>query len=176
MASCLVAFSSTPLESTLLPAHSCKLVEEAFCRLYLQLECSTISAAKLHTQNLASSDLDWKRLRNSRTCLVCLRRSPEHVLQCSHSLCDICVCVFGNACSEMEYTYQLSHCPLCLLQLELKVRLKPPTAGTRLLVLDGGGIRGAFTLRALRALEQSRKLPYPVYDEFDLSLGTSSGK
>ncbi|CAN9183590.1 unnamed protein product [Alternaria alternata] len=46
--------------------------------------------------------------------------------------------------------------------------------GSRLLVLDGGGIRGIFTLQILRALDQHRKLPYPVYDEFDLTLGTST--
>ncbi|CAN9376446.1 unnamed protein product [Alternaria alternata] len=62
---------------------------------------------------------------------------------------------------------------LCLYCLFL--RLKPPTAGSRLLVLDGGGIRGIFTLQILRALDQHRKLPYPVYDEFDLTLGTSTG-
>ncbi|CAN9279721.1 unnamed protein product [Alternaria alternata] len=61
---------------------------------------------------------------------------------------------------------------LCLYCLFL--RLKPPTAGSRLLVLDGGGIRGIFTLQILRALDQYRKLPYPIYDEFDLTLGTST--
>ena len=43
-------------------------------------------------------------------------------------------------------------------------------------MLDGGGIRGIFTLQILRALDQYRKLPYPIYDEFDLTLGTSTGE
>ena len=56
------------------------------------------------------------------------------------------------------------------------MRLKLLTAGPRVLVLDGGGIRGAFTLRAIEALEQYRDLPYPIYDDFDLALGTSIGR
>lgn len=43
-------------------------------------------------------------------------------------------------------------------------------------MLDGGGIWGIFTLQILRALDQHRKLPYPIYDEFDLMLGTSTGE
>jgi patatin-like phospholipase/acyl hydrolase len=75
----------------------------------------------------------------------------------------------------MEYTYLMTRCILCQQSGEITVRVKPPTAGSRLLVLDGGGIRGAFTLQALKALERERRLPYPLYDEFDLALGTSSG-
>ncbi|KAI1676214.1 hypothetical protein KJE20_14192, partial [Pyrenophora tritici-repentis] len=75
----------------------------------------------------------------------------------------------------MEYSYRISQCILCHSNVELTVRLKPPTAGSRLLVLDGGGIRGIFTLHILQALDKYRKLPYPIYDEFDLTLGTSTG-
>jgi predicted patatin/cPLA2 family phospholipase len=75
----------------------------------------------------------------------------------------------------MEYSYRLTRCTLCKSTGDLEVRIKPPTAGSRLLVLDGGGIRGAFTLQVLQALDEHRKLPYPIYDEFDLALGTSTG-
>jgi len=75
----------------------------------------------------------------------------------------------------MEHAYYISHCILCHSKSELLIRLKPPTAGGRVLVLDGGGIRGIFTLQILRALDQYRNLPYPIYDEFDLTLGTSTG-
>jgi patatin-like phospholipase/acyl hydrolase len=76
----------------------------------------------------------------------------------------------------MEYSYTISQCFLCQSKGELTVRLKPPTAGSRLLVLDGGGIRGIVTLQILLALDKYRKLPYPIYDEFDLTLGTSTGE
>lgn len=70
----------------------------------------------------------------------------------------------------------IRECILCQKSTRLIARLKPPTAGTRLLVLDGGGIRGIFTLQAIKALDLVRNLPYPIYDEFDLALGTSSGR
>lgn len=76
----------------------------------------------------------------------------------------------------MEYAYCISQCILCQSKGKLTIRLKPPTAGSRLLVLDGGGIRGISTLKILHALDQYRKLPYAIYDEFDLTLGTSTGK
>jgi patatin-like phospholipase/acyl hydrolase len=55
------------------------------------------------------------------------------------------------------------------------VRIKPPTAGSRLLVLNRGSVRGALTLQILKALDEHRRLPYPIYDEFNLALGTSTG-
>jgi patatin-like phospholipase/acyl hydrolase len=76
----------------------------------------------------------------------------------------------------MEYAYQIRRCILCQLTGDMEVRIKPPTAGSRLLVLDGGGVRGAFTLHILQALEKHWRLPYPIYDDFDLALGTSTGK
>lgn len=76
----------------------------------------------------------------------------------------------------MEYSYHMTTCILCQRAVNVMVRIKPPTAGSRLLVLDGGGIRGIFTLQILQAVEKHRRLPYPVYDEFDLALGTSTGK
>jgi len=70
----------------------------------------------------------------------------------------------------------ISHCILCKHREDSTIRLKPPTAGPRLLVLDGGGVRGAFTLLALKALEDNRQLPYSLREEFDLVVGTSSGE
>lgn len=69
----------------------------------------------------------------------------------------------------------MTMCLTCRISNKLTVDLKPPTAGARLLVLDGGGIRGIFTILAIQALEAVRKLPYPIYDDFDLAIGTSSG-
>lgn len=114
-------------------------------------------------------------LRTTYLCLFCIRRS-EHCFQCGHALCDACVQRLGQKLKDREYAYQLRECPICLAKNTLIVDLKPPTAGARLLVLDGGGIRGIFSLLAIQALDTTRKLPYPIYDDFDLALGTSSGE
>jgi hypothetical protein len=147
-----------------------------FCRFHSELEKETLTAVQLHKRNLENIPIDWNTLYSSQLCLHCLFRKPEHSLRCGHTLCDSCACKFGSKGQQMEYSYTISQCFLCQSKGELTVRLKPPTAGSRLLVLDGGGIRGIVTLQILHALDKYRKLPYPIYDEFDLTLGTSTGE
>jgi hypothetical protein len=146
-----------------------------YCYFYSELDTRRVTASELHLENLQSFQINWSTFLSSQVCLFCLRRGPEHSLKCRHTCCDVCACIFGTRRREMEYSYQLTRCILCQSTEELEVRIKPPTAGSRLLVLDGGGIRGAFTLQVLQALDKHRKLPYPIYDEFDLALGTSTG-
>ena len=147
-----------------------------FSRFCVELDKETLTAVELHKRNLQTIPIDWNTIHSSQLCLYCLFRKPEHSLRCGHALCESCICRFGAKRQQMEYSYSVSQCLLCQSKSELVVRLKPPTAGSRLLVLDGGGIRGIFTLQILRALGQHRKLPYPIYDEFDLTLGTSTGE
>jgi patatin-like phospholipase/acyl hydrolase len=55
-------------------------------------------------------------------------------------------------------------------------KLIPPTAGIRILSMDGGGVRGIIGLTTLVLLE--RDLSYlgcPIWDVFDFVIGTSSG-
>jgi hypothetical protein len=147
-----------------------------FSRFCAELDKETLTAVELHKRNLQTTPIDWNTIHSSQLCLYCLFHKPEHSLRCGHALCDFCICRFGTKRQQMEYSYCISQCILCQSNSELVVRLKPPTAGSRLLVLDGGGIRGIFTLQTLRALDQHRKLPYPIYDDFDLTLGTSTGE
>ena len=172
---CYEAFLALSAKGTQPPDKWCKLIEERVAAISRELITSDTPAHKLHIQGLRSLRQDWSRFKTTRTCLFCLRRKPEHVLFCGHAVCDTCVCIFGQPSSDMEYLYHLSTCLLCQIDTELKVRLKPPTAGTRLLTMDGGGIRGSFSLEALKVLEQYRNLPYPLQDDFDFALGTSSG-
>ncbi|KAF7445907.1 Patatin domain containing protein [Pyrenophora tritici-repentis] len=172
---CFKAFSSLPSEQGPSPEASCVQLKAVFSRFCSDLEKETLTAVQLHKRNLQGIPINWNTIYSSQLCLYCLFRKPEHSLRCGHALCDSCACKFGSKKQQMEYSYCISQCILCQSKAELTIRLKPPTAGSRLLVLDGGGIRGIFTLQILRALDQYRKLPYPIYDEFDLSLGTSTG-
>jgi patatin-like phospholipase/acyl hydrolase len=52
--------------------------------------------------------------------------------------------------------------------------LPPLTAGYRILVLDGGGVRGINQLVVLRKIQEEVGLPVHLF--FDLAVGTSVGK
>lgn len=119
------------------------------------------------------------------TCFCCLMEVPEHPLPCGHVLCTQCVKSFGR-CSSNKIVYRLDSCPLHpedhfedMLMRPCTIRFKPEYAGTRILSLDGGGIRGIVELETLRAIEKhfngnhTHKIPIKAF--FDLIVGTSTG-
>lgn len=56
-------------------------------------------------------------------------------------------------------------------------RLKPPTAGLRILSVDGGGVRGVIPLMFLNHFEDELSvLGGYISDCFDYVCGTSAGK
>ncbi len=130
-------------------------------------------SAQLHRDTFKGKHLQWAPLKTNTTCLFCLRRNPEHVLSCGHAVCDDCVRIFGDALPGLEYHYHISNCVLCH-SGTLTVRLKPPTAGYRILSVDGGGTRGVVPLEFL-GLIQDLIGDCPVQDLFDGAWGTSSG-
>lgn len=56
---------------------------------------------------------------------------------------------------DREHAFILKRCGLCLRPADLTVHLKPPTAGVRILSVDGGGIRGIVPLEFLELLQRS---------------------
>ena len=119
--------------------------------------------------------IPWSNIFSNNTCLCCLRRRPEALLPCGHSLCDICLQIFGEAALDSEYTYELPACLLCAAE-GLTRSLKPPTAGVRILSIDGGGSRGVIPLEFLSILQGTFGETCPIHDLFDLAFGTSSGR
>lgn len=116
-----------------------------------------------------------KALYSNGTCLLCLRRKPEHVLPCNHALCDKCVQAVYPPSFGVESCYDIQCCIICSKKGTLKVKLVPSTASFRTAVFDGGGIRGVVSLELFRALDATRNLPYSIQDDFDLAIGTSTG-
>ena len=105
-------------------------------------------------------------------------RTPEKTLSCGHALCDVCIRLFGSRVGSEKNSFCLSHCVLCGETNSPPVfQLTPPTAGIRLLAVDGGGVKGVLPLVFLQHIEsQLADLGSSVRDYFDLVCGTSSGK
>ena len=134
-----------------------------------------IPAHSFHFSSLRKRTVRWDLLKSNRTCLSCIRRTPEHVLSCGHALCDTCVRIFGAHIPGSEYRYQVVECILCGLGTMTKT-LKPPTAGARILSIDGGGVRGVVPLEFLAMLQSTVGPICAIQDLFDLAVGTSSGR
>ncbi|KAE8449132.1 hypothetical protein EG329_008516 [Mollisiaceae sp. DMI_Dod_QoI] len=113
------------------------------------------------------------------TCFSCLRELPEHPLPCGHVLCTPCVKSYGRQAEKT--VMKLDSCPLHVVETEFvadfpwKIKIKPLYAGTRILSLDGGGVRGIVELEVLRAIEKALGDNLPIQAFFDLIVGTSTG-
>lgn len=116
--------------------------------------------------------------RSHRTCWCCLMRMPEKILSCGHALCDTCIRIFGVRTATSQHDFRIKSCPLCGSMNATSIfQLIPPTAGIRMLSIDGGGVRGVIPLTMLKCIEHEvAALGLPLRDFFDLTCGTSSGK
>ena len=128
---------------------------------------------------LASFELNskpWTPIKSNLTCLFCLVSPPEPpVLPCGHCFCETCVLRCARNIPNLEFHFFLKKCFICQIAAGITVRIKPPTAGIRLLSIDGGGTRGVIPLEMLTLL-QDLLGPVFIRDSFDLGMGTSSGK
>ncbi|EXU95695.1 patatin-like phospholipase family protein [Metarhizium robertsii] len=120
--------------------------------LHAKFERTGGMITSIHRQTMNRHRDRWLYIEGSSdTCFVCLRRRPEYLLPCDHTLCRSCVKDFGDQCH------------------------RPPTAGVGLLSLDGGGVRGIVQTEILRLLEERIGLPIPVQEHFQLAAGVSAG-
>ena len=124
-----------------------------------------------HVQRLKDVHQYLRSIKSHRTCLCCLFRAPEKVFSCGHAICDLCVRAFGQRNPEYTNSFAFPECMLCGEQNHrLVISLMPPTAGIRLLSLDGGGVRGVVPLVYLEFLQDRlAELQVPlraIYDFF----------
>lgn len=131
-----------------------------------------------HRKSLLRIQHLLKELKTNKTCLVCLLRMPERVLSCGHSICEVDIRAFGERSCHDRHNFVVHECPICGEQQDkLSFRFVPPTAGVRILALDGGGVRGIIPLLILSDVEERLGvLGCHLSEYFDLVCGTSVGK
>ena len=171
---CVQSLVASPKKQSLVSRQN-RAIRDSLADQFSVMQISGETADTMHRNNFGSRRIPWRKVQSNQTCLPCLRRKPEYVLSCGHSVCDTCVRIFGSPVMGSEYTYEITSCPLCLSGW-VTVALKPPTAGVRILSIDGGGIRGVVPLEFLGILQDVVGLDCPIRDLFDLAFGTSSGE
>jgi hypothetical protein len=150
----------------------------AFCNRFGSLVGSEPpqDVIQFHREELFKLRPQLTCFNSQRLCLCCFMYTPEKILDCEHAVCDNCVKTFGTKSCTEPYSYCLSYCPLCDKPHSRTFRFIPPTAGIRVLSLDGGGIRAVVSLTTLSNIERDLSyLQIPLWDCFDYVIGTSSG-
>jgi len=145
-------------------------------RLFLGIDLGFETAIQLHASNINRLAPLLKNIISHTTCLFCLRRKPEHILTCRHAICDTCIIRFGSRVVGQEHLFEISWCILCSNSGKLRAKVKPNTAGARLLCIDGGGARGVVPLEYLGLLQENLGSELRIQDLFEEAFGTSSGK
>ncbi|KAK4552381.1 hypothetical protein LTR86_010395 [Recurvomyces mirabilis] len=162
------------------PGYATYLLDQILMQVSARFDCADRRgdwASRSHIERIQgiATPMCWNVLRSNRCCLLCLICPPEHVLPCGHAICDMCIQRFGQPQPHREYCYSFPLCILCQRKSDSRVFLKPPTAGVRVLSLDGGGSRGIIPLETLRCLQDSMGRDCRIQDFIDVAFGASAG-
>lgn len=111
-----------------------------------------------------------------RLCTGCLFTSWDDILPCGHGFCKSCTHNFSFAWKRTG-SMSFTQCPVCNKEFgtPFDVAVQPPTAGGRVLSLDGGGVKGIVQLEILHHLHTIIGQHIPIRRLFDLIIGTSIG-
>ncbi len=123
-----------------------ELLERLHARTGSSKEEEEQIAAEMHRDEVmayfyshASRGGSADRFSSHTACFCCLFGSPEHALPCGHMLCTSCVEAYGL--SRGPTVIEVLECPiesrLARRYQPWKIYLNPPTAGIRILTLDG---------------------------------------
>lgn len=152
-----------------------RYIHEEFVRL--SLERREGSAARAHLRLLRQHHHLLWNCYSDISCLVCLARSTQtgKALSCGHSLCNTCVVICGSRVVEESWTFRISSCPLCSQQNDDLIRLRPPTAGVRVLELGGSAKDKMLLWQFLKDLQRALSLPLSLREHFDEAVGYEIG-
>ncbi|KAI0423414.1 hypothetical protein F5Y09DRAFT_357001 [Xylaria sp. FL1042] len=159
----------------------CSYDPEAFAEsLWKQVTRLRTRQSAIDTLASAAVACSAASITGQKTCLSCLSNAPTNMLPCrpkQHCICESCIRRYNKE-QTGDSIIHITSCPLgCSLTTSPRaIRVKPLTAGARILSLDGGGIRGIAELAILSELEREVGPGFRIQDLFDLVIGTSTGK
>jgi hypothetical protein len=154
----------------------CTDIETQTIVLFTQIEHGGESVSSIRRQSLRRYTEYWMLLKTLQTCLVCLYRKPEHIIDCGYRICEICICIFGEPTNSREYCFGYQRYALCKMKVCFQARLLPPIYSVCFLSIDGGSSRAVVPIKYIDAFQEALDLPYPVQEQFDFGIGTSSGQ
>lgn len=130
-------------------AHLKKLAELKSQQDLVGYEAEEREVSKLHlrhtlskyTRFWGSRPHNQQPLTSHTTCFSCLMFVPIHTLCCGHVICERCVLSYSLK-SQHDNLRRVAVCPLCCNISDpwlspWEITIKPPTAGLRILSLDG---------------------------------------
>ncbi|QSS64910.1 hypothetical protein I7I51_01985 [Histoplasma capsulatum] len=156
----------------------CQNIEDHMSLLFDSMVSNAQPSARIHRYNLKHDKRLWRQLESSScsTCFGCLRRSSQHPMpSCGHLICDTCVEIDWAGVIGAESEYIGRECPVCAEPTAMKVKVKPRTAGARLISIDGGGTCGMIPIQILSSMQMLLGPDLPIEDLFEFNIGTSSG-
>ena len=151
-------------------------VRQKFIKLSFEREHG--SAARAHLRLLQEYQAYWGTCNSEVSCLVCLAREAHgsNALSCGHRLCDPCVAISGSPVPREPWTFTIPYCPLCHKGDGEPMRLRPPTAGLRVLELGGSAGEKESMWTFLKSLQRALSLPLSLRDQFDVAIGHDLGE
>ena len=84
--------------------------------------------------------------------------------------------LFGNPLKSKDAHFIINACILCSNKGKLLAKLKPASAGARVLSIDGGRVRGIVPLEFLTLLQGVLDPELQIQNLFEQAFGTSSGE
>jgi hypothetical protein len=136
-----------------------------------------VCVTQTHIRALAERrDFFQYQCNPQRLCSGCFFAYWDDVLPCGHGFCKSCTHNFSPQWRHSA-RLQLRCCPVCQITFTkpLDVKVQPPTAGGRILSLDGGGVRGVIGLELLHNISDQIGGLIPLHNLFDMAIGTSIG-
>ena len=102
---------------------------------------------------------------------------PKKVLNCSHTLYNICIKIYKRQLFLIKYNYYLLSYILCALPYRASnFQFVPPSTGIRILSIDGKDIKGVISLIFLMHIKQIlSNFRYLLQEHFNLIYSTSAG-